>query len=94
MNYIVDYHNDRPEEYVRKYLDFADWVKKLNYVRHPIDTAYRARLELNNRMREINALPLTIRMTAHTALGEVQLRSDHQITWKPNDMHRQMINGG
>ncbi|MCA9041143.1 MAG: hypothetical protein KDA65_12395 [Planctomycetaceae bacterium] len=92
LSYLVDFHNDRPEEYVRKYLDFADWVKKLNYVRHPIDTSYRARLELNNRMRSIKALPLTVRMTANTGIGEIKLRSEHQIQWKLNDMDRDRIN--
>ncbi|QDU82737.1 hypothetical protein Pla110_44990 [Polystyrenella longa] len=92
LTYSVNFHNDRPEEYVRKYLDFADWVKKLNYVRHPIDTSYRARVELNNRMRSIQALPLTIQLTANTGAGEVKLRSEHHIDWKLNQMHKEKIN--
>ncbi|MEZ6046489.1 MAG: hypothetical protein R3C11_13145 [Planctomycetaceae bacterium] len=92
ISYKVDFHNEHPEEYVRKYLDFADWVKKLNYVRHPIDTSYRARLELNKKMRLIKALPLKVEMTADSGRGEIKLRSEHQIYWKLNNNDREMIN--
>lgn len=91
MKYSVRFESDRPEEYARRYYDYADWIKRLNYVMNPSRAAPAARLKLNEKLRSINALPLEVSYDAEWKELPDHYRSVHIYRWKLDHSYRNMI---
>ena len=75
---------------VRRYLQYADWAKRLNYVLHPHPTLPNARLKLNEALRSRELLPTEVEMTIHLQ-PEVRLKAEHQFSDKLLSVDRQSI---
>lgn len=78
-------------EAIDSYLEYADWICRLNYVLHPQPLFPNVRLELNEQLRRQKLLP--IRVTLRAKLDRpLNLKAEHIVTWKMDTLDRQSIN--
>jgi hypothetical protein len=78
VNYSVTTAKIEQEQFVRQYLDYADWAARLNFVLHPNAAFPEARLTLNRSLREKQLLPTQVDLTLQLA-EPVRLRADHSF---------------
>ena len=64
-----------------RYLEYADWTARLNYLLHPRALFPAPRVVLNNSLRTRKLLPLAVELQAHAA-GDFHLRAEHQFHWQ------------
>ena len=81
--------NADPEK-VNAYLEYADWMCRLNYVLYPSVFLPELRLELNNSLRQKQLLPVEVELAADFKF-KIQNRAEHTFTWKLANSHRQKI---
>ena len=62
---------------VNRYLEYADWAKRLNYVLHRHSSLPEARLHVNQRLRDKQMLPVVVELTLHLD-PPVKLRAEHR----------------
>lgn len=91
MSYEVDgAANVRPEA-VEAYLNFADWMCRLNYVLHPQPLFPTVRLELNERLKQQKLFPVEV--TLRAKFGQpLNLRAEHSVAWALDARGKQIIN--
>ena len=90
VTYEVDGKVSDHAEAVDKYLNYADWVCRLNYVLHPQPLFPSVRLELNDHLRRHRMLPT--RVTLRTNLDRpLNLKADHSVAWALDTLDRQSI---
>ncbi|MBQ18220.1 MAG: hypothetical protein CMJ65_13975 [Planctomycetaceae bacterium] len=65
----------------QRYLEYADWIARLNYLLHPRALFPAPRVVLNNSLRSRKLLPLTVELRAHAA-DDFHLRAEHQFHWQ------------
>ncbi len=65
----------------RRYLEYADWTAKLNYLLHPRALFPAPRISLNQALKTRKLLPLKVELRDNSA-GGFHLRAEHQYHWK------------
>lgn len=81
LNYNVKTAKIDSPQFVRQYLDYADWAARLNFVLHPNSTFPEARLKLNDSLRRLELLPTQVDLQLQMA-EPVRLRAEHQFGWE------------
>jgi len=74
-----------------KYLDYADWAARLNFVLHPKSLYPDSRLEVNNALRKARRLPVTVDLTGRLDDRDLHLRAEHRYGWELQSIDRQFI---
>lgn len=82
--------DDRQPEIVEAYLQYADWMCRLNYVLHPQSMPPEVRLRLNERLREHGLFPVQVRLQSAIAPAR-DLRAEHRIRWELVGNDRDLI---
>ncbi|MBC7820303.1 MAG: hypothetical protein IAG10_25755 [Planctomycetaceae bacterium] len=86
---VVGPANVRPEA-VEAYLNFADWMCRLNFVLHPQALFPNVRLELNERLKQQKLLPVEVTLRAKLE-RPLNLKAEHSVTWTLDARGRQII---
>ena len=74
-----------------KYLDYADWLARLNFVLHPKSLYPDPRLEVNSSLRKARRLPIMVELTGRLDDRELRLRAEHRYGWELQSIDRQFI---
>ncbi len=77
-------------ESIQRYLEYADWVARLNYVLHP-HFFPELRLAVNESLRRRNLLPIAVDLKSQFE-GQHHLRAEHRFYWELEDQDRSYIN--
>lgn len=89
--YTVSTREWDDEEQLEKYLTFADWTARLNYVLHPSGMFPEPRLALNEELRKRKLrIPVVVQLDLRPDERRV-LRAEHQFIRKLTDQDRQLI---
>ena len=81
--------NVRPEA-VEAYLNYADWMCRLNYVLHPQPLFPNVRLAVNERLKQQKLLPVEV--TLHAKFERpLNLKAEHSVAWTLDARGRQSI---
>lgn len=86
---VVGAANVRPEA-VEAYLNYADWMCRLNYVLHPQPLFPNVRLAVNERLRRQKLLPVEVTLRAKFD-QPLNLKAEHSVSWTLDDRGRQSI---
>lgn len=81
--------SDRPEV-LRRYLDYADWMARLNWVLHPQALLPAPRLALNAELRRRHLQPVEVSLWIGST-PELRLRATHEIRWSLDKRDRALI---
>ncbi|MBW3541809.1 MAG: hypothetical protein KY476_16195 [Planctomycetes bacterium] len=73
------------------YLRYADWIARLNYVLHPHPLGVEARLVLNERLRELQRVPVEVELESEVGGAAMHLRAEHQFHWRLDARDRGLI---
>jgi len=65
---------------LKRYLEYADWTARLNYLLHPRALYPASRLSLNTALRTHGLMPLEVELQAATS-ADFHLRAEHQFHW-------------
>lgn len=77
-------------EFLRQYLDYADWAARLNYVLHPHSAYPTARIRLDEELKERGVIPVTVELSAKLD-QPVRLKARHDYRGL-QAIDRQLIN--
>jgi hypothetical protein len=72
------------------YLNYADWICRLNYVLNPGGILPDQRLALDAALREANLVPIEVNFT-FTSGESPSVRAMHHIYWELNDRDRELV---
>jgi hypothetical protein len=72
------------------YLNYADWMARLNYVLHPHALYPESRLALNGALRSTGKMPVEVELISDIGMP-IHLRAEHQIHWKLDATDRSLI---
>lgn len=72
------------------YLNYADWMARLNYVLHPHALFPEPRLALNGVLRTTGKMPVEVELISDIGMP-IHLRAEHQIHWKLDATDRSLI---
>lgn len=86
---VVGSVNVQPEA-IESYLDYTDWICRLNYVLHPQPLFPNVRLELNEHLRRQKLLPIRVILRAKLD-RPLNLKAEHLLAWKLDTLDRQSI---
>ncbi|WP_417847803.1 hypothetical protein [Thalassoglobus sp.] len=75
---------------VNRYLEYADWTKRLNFVLHRHDSLPQARLKVNQKLRDRNVLPRVVELTMHLH-PPVKFRAEHRFSDSFQSADRRLI---
>ncbi len=75
---------------VNRYLEYADWAKRLNYVLHSHASLPQSRLKLNETLRTRKLLPVVVDLTLHLD-PPVKFRAEHRYADKFQSNDRRLI---
>lgn len=90
INYRVQCVVPQQKAAVGSYLQFADWMARLNYVLHPYTLPPASRIMLNEELRSRDLIPTEVEL--QTRLEEkLHLRAEHRIHWKLDHKDRGLI---
>ncbi|WP_437225586.1 hypothetical protein SH661x_004133 [Planctomicrobium sp. SH661] len=81
LTYNVKTAKIESTQFVRQYLDYADWAARLNFVLRPNSTYPEARLKLNDSLRKLELLPTQVDLQLQMT-EPVRLRAEHQFAWE------------
>jgi hypothetical protein len=77
-------------QHVDIYLNYADWICRLNYLLHPGPVLPDQRIWLNTSLRRSQLIP--VQVTLEGRVGDpIRLQAQHQIYWDLNDHDRELI---
>jgi hypothetical protein len=82
-------HLDAPEN-VNAYLQYADWICRLNFVLYPGPLFPEPRLALNAALRKANAVPTEVELIADVA-SRIHRRAEHRIDMNLDEKDRDLI---
>lgn len=86
---VVGPANVRPEA-VEAYLNYTDWMCRLNYVLHPQPLFPNVRLAVNERLKQQKLLPVEV--TLHAKFERpLNLKAEHSVAWTLDARGRQSI---
>jgi len=77
-------------EVIKGYLDYADWLARLNFVIQPQALFPGPRLALDEALRRRGLLPVEVTLRSANEKG-LQLRAKHRFDWKLDNTDRDMI---
>lgn len=80
---------ESPEQ-AAQYLEYADWMARLNSVLHPAAMLPKPRIALNASLLRRRRLPQTVELSS-TLDGKLHLEAAHRIAFKLEDTDRQRI---
>jgi hypothetical protein len=72
------------------YLNYADWICRLNYVLNPRGILPDQRLVLDAALREANLVPIEVNFTFNGGESPA-IRAMHHIYWELNDRDRELV---
>lgn len=79
------------DELIDSYLQYADWVARLNSILHSQSLFPEPRLQLNQLLREHRRIPIEV--TLHAELeSQLHLRAQHDFVWALDAVDRRLIN--
>ncbi len=81
---------DVPAETVTAYLNWADWMARLNYILHAQAFLPQARIALNQQLRERSLFPLSVELTLR-GKNSVSLQAEHSVRWELDMTDRSRI---
>ncbi len=81
--------NVQPEA-VEAYLNFADWMCRLNFVLRPQPMFPSVRLELNERLKQQKLLPVEVTLRAKFE-RPLNLKAEHSVSWSLDARGKQII---
>ena len=90
LKYRVRLANVEEPKTAEVYLNYADWMARLNYVLHPHALYPEPRLALNGVLRSTGKMPVEVELVSHIGMP-IQLRAEHQIHWKLDATDRSLI---
>jgi hypothetical protein len=90
MSYSVRCAAADPADLVDKYLDYADWAARLNYVMNPAAQLPLGRLQLNEALRSRQRIPTEVTLKTHQP-GGLHLTAEHRFDWKIDASDREII---
>jgi hypothetical protein len=70
------------------YLNYADWIIRLNYVLNPGKTLPEQRIKLDSALRQAQLIPVEVMFGDTNA---VQVRARHRIYWDLSERDRELI---
>ncbi len=93
LSYSVKTAQVESPQFVRLYLDYADWAARLNFMLRPNATFPQARLQLNEALRKEELMPTQVDLQLKQAqTGEtIRLRAEHQFSWEFQSVDRRHI---
>ncbi|WP_437193716.1 hypothetical protein [Planctomicrobium sp. SH527] len=93
LSYSVKTAQVESPQFVRLYLDYADWAARLNFMLRPNATFPQARLQLNEALRKEELMPTQVDLQLKQAQsGEtIRLRAEHQFSWEFQSVDRRHI---
>lgn len=90
LEYRVETQAVEASNVVNRYLEYADWAKRLNFVLHRNSSLPEARLKLNKSLRERKLLPKSVELTMHLN-PPVKFRADHRFAEQFQSADRRLI---
>ena len=90
LRYTAGYVDDYDREIVKTYLEYADWIARLNSVLHPHSLYPAPRLALNASLRRGNVFPVNVELQAAVDRS-LHLRAEHNFSWKLDSVDRDRI---
>ena len=81
MDYDVQTAEAPDPQQVQQYLEYADWAARLNFVLHPGSSYPAPRLRLNDALRTMEVLPVSVELTS-VAQESVKLQARHTFQWE------------
>ena len=91
--YSVSTHEWNDAEQVQRYLTWADWMARLNYILHPSSMFPEPRLALDAELKKLkNRMPVVVQLDLRPDQRLV-LRAEHQFVTNLTDHDRNLING-
>jgi hypothetical protein len=76
--------------YAQVYLNYTDWICRLNYVLNPGGILPDQRIEVNQSLRKMNAVPVEVTFLGGVG-NRIATRALHHMYWELNDKDRDMI---
>lgn len=90
LSYTVDCTEVDSVDSVTRYLEYADWMARVNFVLHPRATYPAPRIELNKILRQKKLFPTRVELRAQVE-GDINLEARHVVTWKLSAHDRDLI---
>ena len=90
VSYVVDCTSIESKDSVTRYLEYADWMARVNFVLHPRATYPAPRLELNKVLREKKLFPIRVELRTRIE-ADINLEARHVVTWKLSAHDRELI---
>lgn len=90
LTYEVKCATHESPEVIDAYLQYADWLARLNYVLHEQTLFPGPRLALNEALRRRRLLPVEVTLRSASRTG-MQLRAEHRFDWRLDDTDRKVI---
>lgn len=75
---------------ISSYLNYADWVARLNSILHSQALFPEARIQLNSYLREQKRIPVEVTLSAELE-SQLQLQSQHDFVWALDNVDRRLI---
>jgi len=80
LTYHVETRKWAEADQVERYLAYADWMARLNFIMHPNSLLPEPRIALNEALRSLNGrMPVTVELDLRPD-GNLHLRAAHQLT--------------
>ncbi len=94
LKYSVKTAKIESPQFVRQYLDYADWAARLNFMMRSNSAFPAARLQLNESLRQNELLPTTVDLQFRQVqrAEPLRLRAEHQFSWEFQSVDRRHIN--
>lgn len=91
FTYRVETRKWSDPEQAERYLTYADWTAKLNYILHPGSLFPEPRIALNEALRNLkDRMPVSVELDLRPN-EPLRLRAEHQLTQKLSDDDHQRI---
>ncbi|RMG37622.1 MAG: hypothetical protein D6725_08605 [Planctomycetota bacterium] len=85
--YRVECVNAKDAALLNRYLDYADWTRRLNAVLHPNSLFPAPRIVLNDRLRARRLWPVVVELELNIT-PPIRLRAEHQFHWRLDSKDR------
>ena len=91
FSYMVECGEAEIPEAIEAYIEYADWLARLNYVLGPGRMFPEPRLTLNKSLREHNVIPINVQLRVDFD-QPMRLEASHQFGWQIDATNRARIN--
>jgi len=90
FNYIVECATVESADAVTRYLEYADWMARANYVLHPRAMYPKPRIALNKALRERKLFPTQVELRTRIE-ADITLKAKHSVKWELSSYDRNLI---